>query len=137
MAIRITTRTDGGARGNPGPAGLGAVIERDGKVVERVKRFLGHATNNVAEYSALIAALEAAREHNADEVLCLMDSKLIVEQMKGNYKVKNAELGKLYLKAWNLVQGFHRVEFRHVPREQNTAADALVNEAIDEGIRQV
>ncbi len=134
MGKKITVRTDGGARGNPGPAGLGAVLEEEGRVVERIKRFLGHATNNVAEYSALIAALEGAKRHGAEEVLCLMDSKLIVEQMKGNYKVKNPELGKLFLKAYNLVQAFRRVEFRHVPREENTAADALVNEAIDEGI---
>lgn len=131
MLNSLTIRADGGARGNPGPAGIGVVIEQNGRAVQTLKRFIGKATNNVAEYTALIAGLEIAQNLGARHIRCLLDSQLVVEQMRGRYKVKNADLGKLYVKAWNLVQTFTKVEFIHVPREQNAAADRLVNEAID------
>lgn len=127
--------TDGGARGNPGPAGIGAVIRDGRRTVAMIKRFLGIATNNVAEYEGVIAALEKAKALGADSITLKLDSELICEQLNLRYKVKHKELQPRFLKAWNLLQGFRKTAVRHVPREQNRAADRLVNEAIDEGIR--
>lgn len=133
----IIVYTDGGARGNPGPAASGAFsLQFGGR-----KKFLGHATNNVAEYTAVIIALEAAYEYMQEHpvartVDCYLDSELIVKQMKREYKVKNPALQQLFLQVWNLTNKFAKVSFTHVPREQNKEADALVNEAIDEALAQ-
>lgn len=133
---KVVIYTDGGARGNPGPAGAGAVIYDGNTVLAELKRYLGEATNNVAEYEALILALEEAKKRkfsdNAVEVR--MDSELIVKQMKGEYKVKDKNLKILHAKVRELLQDFSSVSFVHVPREENKEADALVNEVIDEAV---
>lgn len=128
---RATIHTDGGARGNPGPAGIGAVIKIGEKQWE-YKRYIGETTNNQAEYQALIMGLEKAKEHGATEVDCLLDSELVVKQMKREYKVKDKDLAVQFIKVWNLMSGFKKVTFKHIYREDNKLADQLVNEAIDE-----
>ncbi len=130
----LTLKTDGGARNNPGPAGIGVVLEQDGQVVKTLKRSIGETTNNVAEYQALVAGLQLAKTHGAEKLTVLMDSELIVNQMKQRYKVKDPDLGQWFLKAWNLVQVFNKVEFKYIPREMNSLADRLVNEAIDSAV---
>jgi ribonuclease HI len=124
---------DGGARGNPGPAGFGVRIEReDGSLVEEFSEAIGVATNNVAEYRGLIAALEWARRHGARELHVRSDSLLLVQQMRGAFKVKNAGLQPLYGRARVLVHDIGRVTFEHVGRALN-CADRLANGAWDEG----
>ncbi len=123
--------TDGGARGNPGPAAIGVVIEID-KHVHLFKRAIGHATNNKAEYEAVITALTEALKLNVEEVDLYLDSELVQQQLLGNYKVKHPDLAPLFMRVWNLRQQFKKVNFTHVRREQNKAADKLVNEALDE-----
>lgn len=125
-------RTDGGARGNPGPAGAGFVIESGGVTVCSAGRFLGICTNNVAEYKALIWGLENALELGFDEVSVKADSELLVRQVQGAYKVKNAGLKPLFLEVLALVRRFSRFEIEHVRREANTEADLLANLAMDE-----
>ncbi|NQU84047.1 MAG: ribonuclease HI family protein [Parcubacteria group bacterium] len=120
--------TDGGARGNPGPAGIGVFI----KDVGEYKEYIGETTNNQAEYKAVILALEKAKDLGADELDFYLDSELVVKQLKREYKVKNIGLAPLFLKVWNLSMGFKKVTFTHVRREKNKEADRLVNEAIDE-----
>lgn len=127
----LTIYTDGGARGNPGPAGAGAVILEHGQIIQRLKRYLGEATNNQAEYEGLIMTLEAAHDLGGTHLEVNMDSLLLVRQLQGRYKVRNAQLAKLFVRAHNLVMKFVSVKFIHVPREQNSEADRLVNEAID------
>lgn len=129
---KLIIYTDGGARGNPGPAGIGAVLKAgDGKTVAEISRYLGVATNNQAEYQAVIAALEKARELGARDLEFYLDSELVVRQLNRQYKVKNAELAPLFLKIHNLSVGFKKLSFRHITRENNQAADRLVNLAID------
>jgi len=130
----VTMHIDGGARGNPGPAAAGVVLRdaADGQVVHEAGHFLGRATNNVAEYSALVAGLEAAGRLGADEVQVFSDSELLVRQMNGQYRVKNAALQALYGRASRLCEGFRRCTFQHVRREQNDRADRLVNQAIQQ-----
>jgi ribonuclease HI len=128
---RATLRTDGGARGNPGPAGAAFVLEDEWGRIACGGRFLGEATNNVAEYEALVWGLENARAAHVDEILVLMDSELIVKQLLGAYKVKNAGLKPLFVKVMELRRAFSAFEVRHVRREENTLADALANEAMD------
>jgi ribonuclease HI len=124
---------DGGARGNPGPAGYGVRIEQsDGTLVQEFHESIGVATNNVAEYRGLIAALEWARAHDCDALHVRSDSLLLVEQMRGNYKVKNAGLQPLYARARLLAHEIGRVTFEHVGRELNAHADRLANAAMDE-----
>lgn len=124
-------RTDGGARGNPGPAGAAFVLEDESGQIACGGRFLGEVTNNVAEYEALIWGLENARAANIDDILVLMDSELIVKQLLGAYKVKNAGLKPLFVRVMGLRREFASFEIRHVRREQNKLADALANEAMD------
>jgi ribonuclease HI len=125
-------RTDGGARGNPGPAGIGVVLEGpDGEVVAELAKGIGHATNNVAEYRALLEGLSLAAEHGARRLDVFSDSLLMVEQMKGRYKVRNPGLQPLFERARQLVRGFDKVTFTAVRRERNKAADALANQAMD------
>lgn len=129
----VIAYTDGGARGNPGPAGYGVRIERpDGTIVEEFAEAIGVATNNVAEYRALIAALEWARAHGEKHVLVRSDSLLLVEQMRGRYKVKHPGLQPLHAKARLLAHDVGRVSYEHVRREANTHADRLANTAMDD-----
>ena len=129
----ITAHIDGGARGNPGPAGYGAHIEdADGTVLAELYGGIGVATNNVAEYNGLLAALRWAKEHGHSRVHIKADSLLLVEQMRGRYKVKNAGLQPLHARATLLVHEIGRVTFEHVPREENTNADRLSNLGMDE-----
>ena len=124
--------TDGGARGNPGPAAFGYVLEADdGTVLAAHGETIGTATNNVAEYRGLIAGLEKALELQVDELDVVSDSELIVRQMTGEYKVKNATLQELQAEAADLAARLPRVAYRSVPREHNDLADRLVNEALD------
>ena len=124
---------DGGARGNPGPAGFGVRIEHaDGTLVEEFSAAIGHATNNVAEYRGLLAALEWAKAHGHHELHVRSDSLLLVQQMLGNYKVKNAGLQPLHAKARLLANEIGRVTFEHVGRANNAHADRLANAAMDE-----
>ncbi|HZE39965.1 MAG TPA: reverse transcriptase-like protein [Stackebrandtia sp.] len=130
---KVIMEADGGSRGNPGPAGYGAVVlDASGEVLVDRKGFLGVTTNNVAEYSGLIAGLTAARELGALAVDVRMDSKLVVEQMNGNWKVKHPNLRPLAAEAAALVRDFDTVTFTWIPRAQNTRADALANEAMDD-----
>ena len=129
----VVINIDGGARGNPGPAGAGIVIRSadDDTVLFTGGEFLGRQTNNVAEYSALLAGLKAAAKIGAGEVLVLSDSELLVRQMTGRYRVKNLNLKKLYDQAQDLLENFSRCKFDHVRREQNTDADRLANQAMN------
>jgi ribonuclease HI len=128
---RAVLRTDGGARGNPGPAGCGFVIEIDDTQVCGGGRYLGEATNNIAEYEALIWGLENVAALGHAEVSVFADSELVVKQLNGQYRVKNAGLKPLFLKAMALLRSFDEATVAHVRREQNQAADALANEAMD------
>ena len=124
---------DGAARGNPGPAGAGAVLlDEDGHIVAELTRARGRATNNVAEYSALILGLEEAKRLGANAIDVRMDSLLVVEQLRGRWRTKHPGLIPLALRAGQLLASFPEREIRHVPREQNLVADALSNRAIDE-----
>jgi ribonuclease HI len=131
--LKLVIYTDGAARGNPGPAGIGVVIQNDkGEVIQEISGFLGQATNNVAEYTALTTALEKAVALNAQEVQLFTDSELIVKQIKGEYRVKNEGLKPLYQKAKGLIQQLGSFTITHVPREKNKEADRLANRGIDE-----
>jgi ribonuclease HI len=127
---------DGGARGNPGPAGYGVRIEAsDGTLIEEFGDAIGVATNNVAEYRGLLAALEWARAHDVSTLTVRSDSQLLVQQMLGNYKVKHPGLQPLHAKALLLTLEIGRVHFEHVRRESNTHADRLANLAMDDATR--
>ena len=137
----IIIYTDGGARNNPGPAGIGVIIEIPGKKIKEYGEYIGETTNNVAEYTAIIFALKKLKHLLGGEkamktnVLVKSDSELIVSQLLGKYKIFEDELKPLFINVWNLKQDFKRVEFEHVPREQNKEADRLVNEAIDKKLK--
>lgn len=124
---------DGGSRGNPGPAGAGAVITLDGETQAEISKFLGHATNNVAEYTSLVLALEKALDLQFKQVHVYMDSELIVKQMTGHYKVKNEKLIPLFAKARGLASKFSSFDISHIRREHNKIADRLANNAMDQG----
>jgi probable phosphoglycerate mutase len=134
VTLRVIVEADGGSRGNPGPAGYGAVVREaaTGEVLLERYASLGATTNNVAEYSGLIAGLRAALELNATHVDVRMDSKLVVEQMSGRWQIKNPGLRPLAAEAATLVGRFDAVTFDWIPRERNRAADALANRAMDE-----
>jgi broad specificity phosphatase PhoE/ribonuclease HI len=131
--MRVIVEADGGSRGNPGPAGFGCVVwsADHGTVLAEHKGFIGHTTNNVAEYRGLIAGLEEARRLGVNEVAVSMDSKLIVEQMNGRWKVKHPGLAELHQQARALASTFDAVTFSWIPREHNKHADRLANEAMD------
>lgn len=132
MTETITIQFDGGSRGNPGPAGIGIVLyAQDGTPLITLGRFIGRATNNVAEYRALIAGLEKARELGAKKILIRGDSELIVKQMRGEYRVKNADLRDLYDEAQFLLHQFDDAKIEHNYREKNALADKLANLAMD------
>jgi ribonuclease HI len=129
---KLTVNVDGGARGNPGPAAIGVVVRNDdGAIVEAVGETIGHTTNNVAEYRALLRGIELASAHGADEVELIGDSELIVRQIEGRYKVKHEDMKELHAKAKEMLAGFDSWSIRHVKRAQNADADKLVNEALD------
>ena len=133
--MRARLYADGGARGNPGPAGSGAVLlDENGVVIAELRRFLGHATNNVAEYTALIIGLEEALRRGIDELDVRLDSLLVVQQMNGRWKIKHPGIRPLALRAGELLARFPKRTIEHVPREQNALADAQVNRAIDEAL---
>ncbi|MEK7165068.1 MAG: ribonuclease HI family protein [Patescibacteria group bacterium] len=130
--MKLTIYTDGGARGNPGPAGIGVVLYNKKKeVVKEVSEYIGETTNNQAEYRALLRGLEEAKKTKATEVNIFMDSELVIKQLKQEYKVRDQELGKVFIKVWNLLQGFSDYSLKHVLRHKNKRADELVNQAID------
>lgn len=131
--MKVVVEADGGSRGNPGPAGYGAVVwsEDRGVLLAERKESIGTATNNVAEYRGLIAGLEAAADVGATEVVVAMDSKLVVEQMTGRWRVKHADMIPLNEKARSLAADFDHVSYGWIPREKNSHADRLANEAMD------
>ncbi len=130
----IVAYIDGGARGNPGPAGYGVRVETDqGELIDEFHGFLGSATNNIAEYNGLLAALRYAQKHGHRVVRIKSDSELLVKQMKGEYRVKHPGLQPLYQQAQMLVGTLERVVFDHVRREHNRDADRLANLAMDKG----
>jgi ribonuclease HI len=129
----VVVNVDGGARGNPGPAAIAAVLrDSEGEVLEERRETIGEATNNVAEYRALLLGLERARELGAREVELIGDSELIVRQVRGEYRVKDAGLRPLHARVGAALTAFESWSIRHVRREQNAEADRLVNEALDE-----
>jgi ribonuclease HI len=131
--LRLIVYCDGAARGNPGPAGIGLIIMRPGgRVLARVARGIGVATNNVAEYQAAIEGLQQAADAGATHVLLRSDSRLLIEQLSGRFRVKNPSLMRLYGEVRTLVDRFKQVEFEHVPRELNREADRLANRGVDE-----
>ncbi|MDD5566935.1 MAG: ribonuclease HI family protein [Patescibacteria group bacterium] len=137
MDKSVIIYSDGGARGNPGPAAAGVVIyaSEDKKAIETISEYLGELTNNQAEYRAVGLGLAKARELGAQTAVCYLDSELVVKQLTLKYKVKNHQLGPYFVKVWNLVQQFKKVEFKHISREQNKVADRLVNEALDKKLK--
>jgi ribonuclease HI len=133
--VRARLYTDGGARGNPGPAAYAYVLEADdGTVLDARGETIGIATNNVAEYRALVEGLEAAVRAGVDELEVVSDSELVVKQMRGEYRVKNAALRELSLEAARRAREIGRVTYRAVRRESNELADRLVNEALDRAV---
>jgi ribonuclease HI len=132
MAERFRAAVDGGSRGNPGPAAWGvAVLDEQGQCVEGHSGTIGHATNNVAEYTALIEALALASERQAADVEIRADSELIVRQINGQYRVRHPDLKPLYERAVALIGRLPRFRIRYVPRTENKDADRLVNQALD------
>ncbi len=121
---------DGACFGNPGLAGVGVVVYEDGKIAKKLSRFIGEATNNIAEYTAIIYALQEALINRFDEVVICTDSELVYHQMTGAYKVKQPHLKVLYDQACHLCQGIKKLKFTSIPREKNKEADVLAKEAI-------
>jgi ribonuclease HI len=133
--VKVVVHVDGGARGNPGPAAAAAVVSTpDGDVLDESSVFLGRATNNVAEYRGLLLGLERARELGATEVDVINDSELVAHQVNGRYKVKHPDMVPLHRDAKAVLDGFECWSIRPVPRAQNAAADALVNQMLDEAL---
>ena len=129
---RLVVSCDGAARGNPGPAGIGVELRTpDGTVVDRIARGIGVATNNVAEYTAAIEGLRRAAELGAREVVLRSDSRLLVQQLLGRFKVKNPVLQRLHREAESVLTGFDRARIEHVARERNREADRLANQGVD------
>ncbi|HLJ04057.1 MAG TPA: ribonuclease HI family protein [Solirubrobacteraceae bacterium] len=130
--MKLVLHVDGGARGNPGPAAIGVVVSAsEGEVLEELAERIGVATNNVAEYRAVLRGLERARALGASEVELIGDSELVARQLTGAYKVKHPAMKPLHAEARRALEGFERWRIRTVPRAQNAAADALVNAALD------
>jgi ribonuclease HI len=129
---KLTVNVDGGARGNPGPAAIGVVVRGpDGEVLEEIGERIGHATNNVAEYKALLRGIGLAAARGAGELELVGDSELVVRQIEGRYKVKDAGLRELHAEAKRALGGFEDWSIRHVRRAENADADRLVNQALD------
>jgi ribonuclease HI len=134
MEEHIITNSDGGARGNPGPAAIGVLVRRGKEILEIKKKTIGKATNNIAEYHALIEALKLAVKHTKKEVLCCLDSELVVKQLKGEYAVRKIELKPLFLTVKELENNFEQVTYKHVRRtdEFQKKVDKMVNQMLDE-----
>jgi len=132
---KLIIYTDGGSRGNPGPSAVGVVMkDKTGKNVKTYSEYLGdNMTNNQAEYSGVILAMTKAKLMGAkgSELEFYLDSELVVNQLSQKFKIKDVKLGSLFVKIWNMTTDFKKVTYQHVPREKNTEADALVNEALD------
>jgi ribonuclease HI len=129
---RVTVNVDGGARGNPGPAAIGVVVrDGEGEVLEERGERIGRATNNVAEYRALLRGIELAAAHGATELELIGDSELVVRQVEGRYKVKDATMRELHTEVKRALERFESWTIRHVRREKNAEADRLVNEVLD------
>ncbi len=136
-AIQATLFADGGSRGNPGPAASGAVlVAPDGRILHEVGHFLGVATNNVAEWTALRLGLEAALEHGVASLAVRMDSELVVKQISGEYRVKHPDLQPLHQRVKSLLRKFTHVDIQHVRRKENALADAVVNRVLDQEASQ-
>ena len=132
MNKELVIFSDGGARGNPGPAGIGVVIyDGSNKILKEIGRYIGSTTNNQAEYKALITGLEEAIDLKGHDLVCYLDSELVVKQMQGLYKVREEGLKELATQALKLTAKFVSVKFVHIPREKNKLADKLVNMALD------
>lgn len=131
---KAVLHTDGGARGNPGPAGIGIFLQIEDEDRIEYGEYIGKATNNVAEYTALLRGLEMAKERNVSAIECYLDSELVVKQLNGQYRVKNADLKAIFLQTKTTANTFESVSFTHVRREKNKIADKLVNQAIDSAI---
>ena len=132
---KIIIYSDGGARGNPGPAGIGAVLYDENKnLIAEISEYIGETTNNQAEYKALLKAILKAKDLGAKELECFLDSELVVKQLNREYRVKNKDLAPLFTQIYNLSLSFKKVSFTHVRREYNKEADALVNMAIDKAL---
>jgi ribonuclease HI len=130
--LKLRVHVDGGARGNPGPAAIGVVVsEPGGEVLDELGERIGVATNNVAEYKAMLRGLQRAAELGAREVEVIGDSELVAQQLRGVYKVRHPSMKPLYQEAMSALRGFDRWEIRSVPRSENARADALVNAALD------
>ena len=129
---KLILHTDGCSRGNPGPAGIGVLIQdQKKKIVKESYKYIGEATNNIAEYSALIHGLEEARALGADEITVYMDSELVVRQINGEYRVKDAVMKELFTNAFRVLRGFKSFEVKHIDRSKNKEADKLANKAIN------
>ena len=134
MSKKLIIYTDGGARGNPGLAGIGCVLYDENKnIIAEISEYIGKTTNNQAEYRAVIAAFKKAKELGAEELEFYLDSELVVKQLNREYKVKNKELALLFVQIYNKTLGFKKVVFKHVSREMNKEADRLANKAMDRG----
>ncbi|KKQ54427.1 MAG: Ribonuclease H [Candidatus Falkowbacteria bacterium GW2011_GWC2_38_22] len=134
MLEKVKIFTDGGARGNPGPSGIGVVVyDTNDNILKQKSEFIGKATNNQAEYRAVIAAFELLDPKTTREIDFYLDSELVVKQLKGEYRVKNADLAPLFVKVHNQIILYKKVTFRHIRREMNKEADRLANIAMDAG----
>ncbi|MCA1554152.1 MAG: ribonuclease HI family protein [Chloroflexi bacterium] len=135
MSNEVVLHTDGAARGNPGPAGIGVVVEMPrGQIVQRIARALGKRTNNQAEYEAVLVGLRAAQSLGARQLTLMLDSELVAKQLRGEYRVKDVKLKALFDEAKMLLAQFARVRIVHVPRARNADADKLANEGIERGM---
>ncbi len=133
MNKKVTIYTDGGARGNPGPAGIGVVIFNEKEeIIGQYKKYIGETTNNQAEYQAVVLGLEEAKKLKVEEVELRMDSELVCSQINGVYKIKNQAFQDSFIKIYNLKQSFKNITFMYIPREKNKLADSLANQAMDE-----
>ncbi|HNQ51233.1 MAG: ribonuclease HI family protein [Candidatus Omnitrophica bacterium] len=127
---------DGASKGNPGPSGIGIIIMQDGSVIRQIARFIGPATNNIAEYTALVHGLQEGLLLKADTVRIKSDSELLCRQMNKAYKVRNANIIGLYSQAERLLSGFKEVSIDHIPREQNAHADRLATQAVKDALKR-
>lgn len=134
--MEFSLYTDGGSRSNPGPAATGGVIKNaQGKIIEKFATFLGVATNNVAEYKALLEGLELALKHKPKKLNCFLDSKLVVEQSLGRWKIKNADLKPLVMQIQKILCEHPEIKIMHIPREKNHEADAMVNLELNRNLK--
>jgi ribonuclease HI len=137
LPFDFVVNTDGGARNNPGPAGIGAVFKNPstGKIAYKIKKFIGNTTNNCAEYVAVLESLKLAKQLKAKRIKIRSDSELLVRQMQGRYQVKDEKLKMLHTRVKNISKEFELISYEHVRREENKEADSLVNQAINEKLK--